>query len=169
MEFIDVIKNRRSIRHFTDEDITHEEIKEIIEAGILAPSAHNRQPWHFIVVEDINLKEKIASWLRLKKSEAEMTANVIKSSKALILVFAQMENELMDIQSVGASIENMVLMAFDKNIGSLWIGYIVAIEKELQEMFKTNKKLIAAVALGKTNVFPKPRPRKEIDEVLEWY
>jgi len=169
METIDAIKERRSIRHFNSEEVSVNNLKEIIEAGILAPSAHNKQPWHFIVVKDKDIKNKLSLMLKEKVEEAALTAEVIETCNTLILVFAEIQDELMDIQSVGASIENMILMATAKNIGSLWIGYIAKIEGELQELFKTDKKLIAAVALGKASVAPKPRPRKNVDEVVEWY
>ena len=85
------------------------------------------------------------------------------------MVFADIEDDVMDIQSVGACIENMILRATDLGIGSLWVGYIVKLEKELQKLFNKDKKLIAGVALGYTDTNPKERPRKTLEEVLEWY
>ena len=93
----------------------------------------------------------------------------MRECSALILVFAKIENELMDIQSIGACIENMLLTATDLNIGSLWIGYIVSIESALQSMFNTSDKLVAAIALGHTDKIPKPRPRKTLEECSTWY
>lgn len=87
----------------------------------------------------------------------------------MILVFATIENEIMDIESLGASIENMLLEATNINVGTLWIGYILEVEKELQKIFKTDKKLISAIALGHFDKNPKPRPRKTMEEVTEWY
>lgn len=170
MELSKVIKGRKSIRHFNEQKLNKKEIEDILEHAILSPSAHNRQPWHYIVIENKTKKEEIADLL-LSKTDASttMTCEVIKKCQALILVFADITEEVMDIQSVGASIENMILRAYDLNIGSLWIGYIVKIEKELQEMFHNNKRLIAAVALGYTDTYPNQRPRKTLEEVTEWY
>ena len=72
------------------------------------------------------------------------------------------------MQAVGAAVENMVLRARDLDVASLWIGYILRIEKELQKEFSTDKRLICAVALGYTDHFPSKRPRKTLEEVSEW-
>ena len=60
---MEVIKIRRSVREFTNEDISDSDIKKIIEAGICAPSARNQQPWEFIVVQD---EEKIQIFEHVK-------------------------------------------------------------------------------------------------------
>lgn len=170
MELNNAINRRRSIRHFNNNKVSKETIKEILQAGILAPSAHNRQPWNFYVVENEEIRNKIAETLLTKTDiSTQLTCEAIKDCSALILIFSDIIDELMDIQSVGACIENMVLQATDLNIGSLWIGYITKIETELKEMLGTDKKLIAAVALGYTDTNPKPRPRKTLKEVTRWY
>lgn len=171
METFEAISTRRSIRHFNSEPVTEEELKKIVEAGILSPSAHNRQPWHYIIInKDKELKDKIGDILKENTSDATtQTCNVIKECSSLILVFANIEDSVMDIQSVGASIENMLLMATNLNIGTLWIGYILEVEEILKKMFHTDKKLIAAIALGHFDKNPKPRPRKTLEEVSEWY
>jgi len=170
MELSTVINERRSIREYTNKKIDNDLLKDILEHAIKAPSAKNRQPWHFVVLNDQTKKEYIAKTL-LEKTDviAQKTCEVIKECSTLILVFANIENELMDIQSVGACIENMILRSTDLGIGSLWIGFITYIEKELQHIFKCNKKLIAGVALGYTKTKPEERPRKTIEEISVWY
>lgn len=170
MELSQVIKSRRSIRHFNNKKIDKSLIKDILEHGIKSPSAHNRQPWYFIVVNDQLIKEKMALILEKKTDvTTKLTCDVIKECSTLILVFADIKDDLMDIQSVGACIQNMILRATDLEIGSLWIGYILKIEKELQDLFKCKKKLIAGVALGYTEKYPSERPRKNIEDVCEWF
>lgn len=171
METFEAISTRRSIRHFNSEEVSAQDLKKIIEAGILSPSAHNRQPWHYILInKDKDLKNKISEVLKANTGEETIqTCNVIKECSSMILVFATIEDEIMDTLSIGASIENMLLEATNINVGTLWIGYILKIEQELQNMFKTDKKLISAIALGHFDKNPKPRPRKTIEEVAEWY
>jgi len=171
METFEAISTRRSIRHFNDKEVSETDLKKIVEAGILSPSGHNRQPWHYIVInKDKNLKNQIGDILEEHTSDETLqTCNVIRECSSLILVFATITNEIIDIESVGASIENMLLAATDINVGTLWIGYIIEIEKELQKIFKTDKKLLAAIALGHFDKNPKPRPRKAYEEVTEWY
>lgn len=170
MELSKVMEERRSVRHYNDKKLDRKTLEDILTYGIMAPSAHNRQPWHFIVVEDQVKKENIASVLECSSDDPViLTCNVIRECSALVLVFADITDEVMDVQSVGACIENIVLRARDLDVASLWIGYILRIEKELQREFSCNKKLIAAVALGYTDHYPSKRPRKTLEEVSEWY
>lgn len=169
MELETVIKNRRSIRHYNEKEIEKRDIEKILKCGILAPSAKNRQPWHFIVIkEDKALKNKIGKLLEGWLPEASLTSEVIKTSDTIIMIYADIENTILDVQSVGACIENMILKATDLDISSLWIGYTLKIEEELKELLNTDKTLIATLALGYSDAKPKPRPRKELDSVSEW-
>mgnify|MGYP005805469515 CR=1 FL=1 len=170
MELSTVLEERRSVRHFNDQKLDRGIIEDILNYAILSPSAKNRQPWYFVVVENQELKEKIADMLLYSSEDpVEVTCNVIKDCSALILVFADVIDLVNDVVSVGACIENMILRARDLNVGSLWIGYILKIEEKLQREFSLNKKLIAAVALGYTDHFPSKRPRKSLAEVCEWW
>ena len=63
----------------------------------------------------------------------------------------------------------MCLRATDLGLGSLWIGYILRIENQLKEIFKTDKKLVAALALGYTDKIPGKRPRVELKDIFIWY
>lgn len=170
MELKQAIENRRSIRHYKEVDLKKEQIQDILNYGVLAPSAHNRNPWRFIVIhENKELKKEIADTLRNKSDvSTNLTCEVIDNCSALVLVYAEIEEELFDVQSVGACIENMLLRATDLGIASLWIGYILKIEEELKIKFETDKKLVAAIALGYSDVSPKPRPRKSLEEVTIW-
>lgn len=169
MELETVIKNRRSIRHYNEKEIEKRDIEKILKCGILAPSAKNRQPWHFIVIkEDKDLKNEIGSLLEGCLPEASLTSEVIKTSDTIIMIYADIENTILDVQSVGACIENMILKATDLDISSLWIGYTLKIEEELKELLNTDKTLIATLALGYSDAKPKPRPRKALDSVSEW-
>lgn len=73
-----------------------------------------------------------------------------------------------DIVSVSASIQNMLLAAAEKGIGSLWICDIFFAYAELCEWLDSDGQLIAAIAFGYPDEFPEERPRKGIDDVVEW-
>lgn len=170
MELSKVIKERRSVRHYNDKKLTREIIVDILEYAIMAPSAKNRQPWYFVVVQNQNKKEYIADLLEYNGgTETQLTSNVIRECAALVLVFADIEDMIMDVVSVGACIENMILRAKDLNVASLWIGFVLKIEEELKREFNLDKHLVSCVALGYTNHFPSKRPRKALEEVSEWF
>ncbi len=77
-------------------------------------------------------------------------------------------SEICNIQSIGASIENMLLAATEKGIGSLWICDIYFAYPELCEWLDSDGQLIAAIAFGYPNEFPKARPRKKMEDIIEW-
>ncbi|HIQ96102.1 MAG TPA: nitroreductase family protein, partial [Candidatus Limivivens merdigallinarum] len=76
--------------------------------------------------------------------------------------------EICNIQSLSASVQNMLLAATEKGIGSLWICDIYFAYFELCDWLKPEGELLAAVALGYPDEAPKARPRREIEDVVEW-
>lgn len=106
---------RRSIREFTDEEVSNEDIMKLIEAGVCAPSAKNQQPWEFIVVDDHELLAKIS------ENGSPLYA---KCNKAIILCSnnTNLKTPLMVPQDMAACCENILLKATELKIGSCWIG-----------------------------------------------
>lgn len=76
--------------------------------------------------------------------------------------------EICNIQSIGAAIQNMLLAATEKGIGSLWICDIYFAYPELCKWLDSDGQLVAAVAFGYPKEFPNERPRKKMDTVVEW-
>ena len=116
MNLVEIIKERKSIRKFIDQDVANYIIEDLIDAARFAPSAKNRQPWYFLVVKD-NVKNKIAD-IMIKDLEKHKdygnnsinaTALVIKEAPILILVFRPKDDNWIvgDSLSIGAAIEHM--------------------------------------------------------------
>ena len=180
MELINAIESRRSIRKYLDKMVEKELILDIISAGHLAPSAKNRQPWYFIVVST-DIKNKIADMM-IKHAEAHPneeklstvipTATFMKEGNTLILILKSIDNDYLvnDTLSIGACIENMCLRATDLGLGALWIRDIIHVEKDVLELINHHElELSSALLLGYPNQSPKPRPRKDVDTIIEWY
>jgi nitroreductase len=78
-DFLTLARSRRSIRKFSERDVSREEILRVLEAGRWAPSNHNRQPWRFIVVEDktqiVRLAERVSARLSEKLSSLPSVAS----------------------------------------------------------------------------------------------
>jgi len=191
------IMERRSIRKFSSQPIDKIDILHIIESGTKAPSAKNRQPWKFIDVQG-NAKEKMlqAFYNGVQREEngtaclpgsvqfisgARYTIEIMKQAPVIIFVlntmgknmFSSMTDEdrvfeVCNIQSVSAAIQNMLLAATERKIGSLWICDIYFAYQELCKWLDHDGELLAAIALGYPEEQPKPRPRKKIEEVVEW-
>jgi len=185
METINAIKNRRSIRAYKKDEIKKELIEEILNAGRLAPSAKNRQPWYFVIVKD-EIKNKIADLMiadktnsdpdeRKKlgtKSSVNPTANTIKQAPVLILIFREKNDNWIigDTLSIGACVENMCLRATELGIGSLWIRDTTYVSKEIASLLGHEEmELSCALTLGIANEQPNERPRKKLEDIMEWY
>ena len=115
MSFDEVIASRRSIRKFLDKEVSISDVEEIIKAGIMAPSAHNRQPWRVAILE-VDEKDNIASVLVDKADGDESkvnTARIIKEAPILLAIYYDDKdgNRDDDMLSIGAFIENMHLKA----------------------------------------------------------
>ncbi len=173
MEFRTVLESRRSIRKFTTDNVGDDVILDSIKSAILAPSAHNRQPWIFKIVTD-DEKSRIAAALMEKTKEIEghtgvHTAGVINDASKLVVVFIDnqiSENREMDILSIGAAIENMILSLTDMGIGSVWIGNTNIVNKEIQNILNIKYETVSSIAIGVPDQSPKPRPRKDIKDVV---
>lgn len=186
MNLKESIINRRSIRKYKSTDVSKEIMEDIIDCARLAPSAKNRQPWKFLIVKD-NIKNQIADMMLEKEksskiilerkiyqanSSVKATAKVIKEAPILILVLKQYEDSWItgDLLSIGGAIEHICLRATDLELGSLWIRDIVYTQKEIAKLVGyEDMEVISAISIGYPNESPKQRPRKRLDEILEWY
>ena len=157
------IQNRRSIRNYTNEIIPKEEILNLLKAGIMAPSAKNNQPWRFVIFSSDIKYKKILKMTELYWTNK--TAEVIKNFTYLILIYNK-DNEYFNHLSIGAAIENILLEATNKGLGTLWIGYIKKIENYVKELVNIDYELVSAIAIGVKNEEPMARPRLNLEEVL---
>ena len=96
--------------------------------------------------------------------------NSLGESKSILSELTPEERvyEICNIQSIGASIQNMLLTATEKGIGSLWICDIYFAYSELCKWLGNDGQLIAAIAFGYPNESPQERPRRKIDDIVEW-
>lgn len=186
MELKETIEIRRSIRKFKNIDVSKEIIEDLINCARLAPSAKNRQPWKFLIVKG-NIKDKIADIMLQKEensksslerkifhynSSVKATAKIMKEAPILILVLKEYEKNWIigDSLSIGGAIEHICLRATDLGLGSLWIRDIVYTQKEIAKLVGYEEmELISAVSIGYSDENPKPKFRKKLNEVLEWY
>jgi len=116
---MDTIFKRRSVRKYTDRPVTDEEIRQILKAGMAAPSAKNSMEWVFIVIRDKNIFEEFC--------KVHVNAFALKTAQAAVLVCADLSKEKDPgqgwwIQDCAAAMENMLLEATDLGLGTLWMG-----------------------------------------------
>lgn len=193
---LEAVNERRSIRKYKKEEIPASMVEEILQAGMLAPSSKNRQPWKFIVVTQKAKEEMLEVFrqgLEREKnspmlpesapyiSGAEYTLQVMKQAPVVIFIVNTLGLEigrsltpderifeLCNAQSIGAAIENMTLTAAHLGLGSLWICDTCFAYQELNGWLNADGELFAALAVGYADEAPASRPRKSMEEVVEW-
>lgn len=117
MDIFEAMFTRRSIRKYTQDPVDDEDLKLLLKAAMLAPSASNRQPWHFVVVRDANVRAAIA--------ERHPYAKMAADAPLLIVVCADLNEEKTPgfwVQDCSAATQNILLAARGKNLGSVWCG-----------------------------------------------
>ena len=126
METIDAIKKRRTIRRFLQDPIPFDDLKDLIDAARLAPSGGNLQPCEFMVIDDVNLLEGVFStlaWAAYLGQEGKPKEG--EKPVAYIVVFInEKKQSSTPFADISAAIENILIAAFDKGIGSCWIGSV---------------------------------------------
>lgn len=170
MNFISLVEKRRSVRQYSDQIITHEQLQQIAEAGRLAPSAVNYQPWLFyIVTSDEYLNGLYESYNREWFCKCRYAIVVCADhSKAWIRQSDQKSFAAID---AAIAIDHMTLQAASMNIGSCWICNFnpEILRRNLQT--PADLEPIAIIALGFPNdssVWEQPKKRNEIQEIIEW-
>jgi len=190
------IVNRRSIRAYLPAPVSRADIEAVLQAGALAPSSKNRQPWRFTVVSGAEKAAALTAMERGLGEErrrpllpesarflggAERTLEIMKQAPAVIFVTNPLGrdprqaltadervSELCSAQSLGACLENMSLQAVELGLGCLWICDIYFAYDALMEWLGKTGSLSAAFALGYAAETPPPRPRKPLEELAEW-
>ncbi len=128
MELKEAIRTRRSIRKFTSEAVPQEMIQLILEAAMLAPSAGNQQPWHFVVVTDRQKLDAIP--------EFQPYAAMLREAQVAIVVCGAPEGTKWPdfwVQDCSAAVQNMLLAARGLGLGSVWTG-IYPLEDRVAKM-----------------------------------
>ena len=92
----------------------------------------------------------------------------VEMREEMIGSFPDLLGHIVDIQSIGAAIQNMLLAATDRGLGTLWIGHVFHAYEELCAWLGESRLMVAAVAVGHPAESPGPRPRRSVDEVTRW-
>lgn len=187
-DIINNIINRRSTRAFTDEAVDQDILKEIITAGLYAPSSKNKQLWHFTVIQNKDILNELNK--DTKEAVKKYGGEKISSPDVLKAINAKANNESYDTfynapvailisrdtndatsqDDCAAASQNMMLAAHSLEIGSCWIGFIKYLflldedkSKEYLDKFSIPKGYIPthAIVLGhrKTNTTKAPDRR----------
>lgn len=159
-----VIKNRRSIRSYKTDPVPEESLKKILEAGRLAPSAHNEQPWKFVVVKDSEKRKKLA--------EAANYQDFVGEAPVIIVGVALNPEDVMSSEipsypvNLAIALDHMTLVAVEEKLGTCWIGAFSQERVKKILAIPQEYKVVALLPLGFPDEAPSPKLRKNITEIL---
>jgi nitroreductase len=125
MDFWQVIRERYSVRDFDPEvKVSPETVERILEAAIRAPSAGNRQPWHFYVVRDSAVRQGLAAaaYGQMFVAQAPVTIVVCADAGQSAERYGQRGRELYCLQDTAVATEHILLAAVASGLGGCWVG-----------------------------------------------
>jgi nitroreductase len=159
MDTMQVILSRRSVRRYKDQAIPADDLKQIMEATHQAPSAANRQPWHFVVVTDAEQKEHVAQACNGQMWMADAGAIVVALGVPKV-------SEKWYRVDVAIALENLVLAAWSLGYGTCWIGAFDPAKVKQVCGIPADLDVVACTPLGVPEIAPAARDRKPWDEVF---
>ncbi len=164
---LELLRTRRSIRRYRPEPVPDELLGQILEAGRLAPSAGNRQPWHFVVVRDPAILKEVAQhaayyflrWAHV----AEAPLLIILCGEAKSRHYRRFLHE-----DVALSGGQMMLQARSLGLGTCWLGGVD--RKAIGDILKLPEdvRVIGLLTVGFPAEDPPPTPRKPLEEIVHY-
>ncbi len=170
MEVSEAIKRRRSTRAFTEEAVSDEDVKKLLESARWAPSAGNIQPWEFVVVRRTEVKSEL--------SAAALDQYFIEEAPVVIVVCAD-ENRsargygsrganLYCIQDTAAATQNILLAACAMSLGACWVGAFHEDDVKAALNLPAGVRPVAIVPVGHPAERPRAPPKRSPDDIVHY-
>lgn len=158
---MNAIFERRSIRRYTDQNITKEQVQQLFKAAFAAPSAGNRQSWQFIVVDDRDILDNI--------TKVHPHSQMLKEAALAIVVCGDTSVELYPgyfAQDCSAATENILLAATEMGLGSVWLGVYPRTDRvhDITEIFKLPDGIVPFSIISLGYPAEKKEPSNRYDE-----
>ena len=169
MDVLEAIKERRSVRAYTDKEVSDEDVERLIEAARWAPSAGNTQPWAFVVVKDAETKRKLSSATQQTLiQEAPVAIVVCADAARSSRVYGSRGEKLYSIQDTAAATQNILLAAQELGLATCWVGAFR--ENDVAKGVNAPRKLrlVAMVAGGYPAESPAAPQGRSFDEVVHY-
>lgn len=163
----EVIKGRRSVRSYKDQDVPKEKIERILEAGQWAPTPSNVQSWRFIVIQEA---EQLGTLKALSPGfpREGSAAIVVCSDKRDMEDFGEASRPILATAEAAVAVQNMLLMAHSLSLGSCpVVSFSEAGIRGLLEL-PDHIHPIFLVALGYPDRYPESPPRKDLSRITFW-
>jgi nitroreductase len=172
MLFWTLLEDRYSVRAYDpDVPVSQETVQRILEAAIRAPSAGNRQPWHFYVVRDPEMRQKLvaASGGQSFIAQAPVAIVVCADAEQSAARYGQRGRELYCLQDTAAAVEHMLLTAVALDLGSCWVGAFDEMQAGQALDLPKRHRPVAILPIGKPASAPSRRaPRRSLSQVVTY-
>jgi len=158
MDTLEAIRKRRTVRNFTGAPIPRADLETIVDAGRLAASGYNRQPWDFIVVTNRGMIEQL-----------KIAAQWMEKAGAIIAVVLDPTTKYW-LEDGSAAVQNMLVAATALGYGSCWLeGYTLPLEGQFKALLGVpdDKRLLTLVPIGVPVEWP-TKEKKPLAQVLHW-
>ncbi len=187
------LRTRRSIRHFKSNPVPESVVEEILRTATFVPSAHNRQPWRFVVITDLSVKKRLGNAVTSKMradmqsqgaSEADIKKRVATSLRRMdeapvIIILCRdkedvrvdtPEEAMMGVQSAAAAGLQLLLAAHAEGLGGSWICWPLYSQEETCAAleFPETWEPQAMYFIGYPDEAPEVKNRKPLKEVIKW-
>lgn len=179
MEAIECIKTRRSVRRFTEQEVTNEVLNEIVDIARMAPTWKNTQTLRYVIVKDKDMLKKIADDCLL---EFEGNIKTVSQCQALVVLaqvngrcgyerdgsFTTSKGASWEMFDAGIAAQTFCLAAHEKGIGSVILG--IFDDAKVAEVIglEEGKTVAALIPIGYPKFIPDPVPRKEVEELISF-
>lgn len=176
MDFLDLLKKRKSIRKFKKTPISDKVLKYILECGINSPSACNTQPYRFVVMSG-KFKDKfceevfngVYSFCKFVK-DAPVIIAIVRVKNSIKMKIGEFvcdcDFSLLDIGIAG---EHIVLASTYKNLGSLWVGWFDRKKANKILGVSKNERVEILIAIGEKDEEPTMRKKKEFSKMVSFF
>jgi nitroreductase len=114
MEVFEATRTVLAVRHYQDKPVPPDVVRRIVEAGRLTGSSMNRQPWHFIVVENRDMLHQLGALARTGPYIAQ----------AALAIVVAIEKTRFAVSDASRAIQSMMLTAWSEGVGSNWVGFL---------------------------------------------
>jgi len=163
VEFLDLVRKRRSIRRYKSDPVPQEKLDHVLEAARLAPSWGNRQCWRFIVVRDEGKRRAIAT----REWAADAPAIIVGCARPDLS--GSRFNQQYYMLDMGIAMEHLMLAAAEQGLGTCWIGGQFDEEAVKQALgIPEGVRVVALTPLGYPAETPGPKRRKPLKEIVSF-
>ncbi len=164
---VQLLTSRCSIRKFKDAPVPDEHVKRIVEIGMRAPSAGNKQPWRVVVVRDLNtiLKLAVAAHDQTFITTSNVVLAVVAVPEESAARYGERGATLYVLQDTAALAYGLLLAAHFMGYGACWVGAFD--EKAVSDILQVPKtcRPVAMIPIGVADETPKPRARRPVTEI----